>query len=170
MKWLAVITCLVSAISMRAQPAEAQVSNRGIEPFETAMPAMLPERFIDITKAWAQAFTRKDGGYTASDVTANSITISAFKKNAFRYQNTGETVENKIRYSLVISFTQSSYTLKFVVSDIYGDNDVLLTYKLPNYYKPDGTLKEGYDGLETSLKATINEIVQSHYSYVVNYK
>jgi len=170
MKLLYAIVIILDTYTGWAQPQKAQVSQGVVEPFSSTMPEMKPERFIDITKAWAHAYTSAGGGYDANDITGNTITISAFKRNAFSYQNTGETVENKIRYSLVISFTANSYTLKFVVSDIYGENDVLLKYKLPDYYKSDGTLKDGYDGLETSLRATIDDVVQSHYSYLANYK
>lgn len=170
MKLLYAIAILLGTYAAQAQPQKAQITQGVIEVFSSNIPVMKPERFIDITKAWAYAYTRAEGGYDASNVTGNTITISAFKRNAFRYQNTGETVENKIRYSIEISFTANSYTLKFIVSDIYGENDVLLKYKLPDYYKGDGTLKEGYDGLETSLRATVDDIVQSHYSYLANYK
>jgi hypothetical protein len=170
MKLLYAIIVILGAYIGKAQPQAAQIEQGIVAPFSSDMPEMKPERFIDITKAWAHAFTRSEGGYDASNVSGNTITISAFKRNAFRYQNTGETVENKIRYSLVITFTPNSYTLKFVISDIYGDNDVLLKYKLPDYYKSDGTLKDGYDGLETSLRATVDDVVQSHYTYVANYK
>jgi hypothetical protein len=163
------LTCFAMCIAY-GQPPAAEVSRNGIAPITTSIPTLLPERFISITKSWAQAFTRPKGGYDASNVSSNTITISAFEKNGFSYQNTGERIDNKIRYSLVITFTPNSYTVQFVVDDIYGDNNIALTYKLADYYKPDGSLKDGYEGLETSLEATINDIVQSHYSYIVNYK
>ncbi len=139
MKILVAAACLIS-LFVNAQPQPAQIVRGTISPFSTSMPSMLPERFIDITKAWAYAYTRPESGYDATNVSDNSITISAMKRNAFRYQNTGDVVENKIRYSLIISFTSNSYTVKFVVNEIYGDNDVLLKYKLPDYYKSDGSL------------------------------
>lgn len=158
---------LLFTLSITAQPAPANVSQRGVEAFTATMPAMQPGRFTELTKAWANAYT--GGSYDATSVTGSSITISAVKRNAFRYRNTSETVENKISYSLVMEFTSNSYTLKFLVEDIYGDNDVLLKYRLPDFYKSNGELKDGYDGLEKSLEATINDIVQSHYDYLVNY-
>jgi hypothetical protein len=160
----------MAAMALYAQPPEMEVTRGQFTAFTVSMPAMPQEKFIEINKAWAHGFTRRSGDFDASNVTGSSITISALKRNAFRYQNVGETVEVKIRYSLEITFTGNSYTLKFVVNDLYGDNDTLLDYKLPDYYKADGTLKDGYDGLESSLEDTVNEIVQSHYDYIVNYR
>jgi hypothetical protein len=168
MRPLALILCLIT-VSVHAQPAAADVSQQGITPFTTAMPAMLPERFIDITKAWANAYTGSQG-YDAYNISNSSITISSVKRNAFRYQNAGETIENKISYNLIINFNSSSYTLQFVVDEIYGENGEALKYKLPDFYKSDGTLKDGYEGLDKTLETTVNDIVQSHYSYILNYK
>ncbi|RYF97109.1 MAG: hypothetical protein EOO00_01015 [Chitinophagaceae bacterium] len=163
MRRLTAILCFFAGLQLHAQAPSPKLQQGIFEPVTATIPAMDSGRFIDITKAWANSFTRREEGYDASNVTTGSINISATKRNAFRYQNTGEPVDNKIRYTLQITFTQTSYTLKFVVNDIYGDGNNLLDYKLPDYYNSNGTLKDGYQGLEQSLQRTVNDIVASYH-------
>jgi hypothetical protein len=164
------ILCFLVLANSYAQAPVVTLQNGVFDAVTVSIPTMKPEKFVDITKAWAQSFTRNEGGYDASNITANTITVSALKRNAFRYQNVGEVVENKIRYSLEISFTATGYTVKFVVNDIYGDNDNLLDYKLPDYYTSGGSLKEGYDGIEQTIQKTATDIIQSHYDHILNYR
>jgi len=168
MKQLLTIVCCFILAAAKAQAPKTQLQRGSFTSVTAAMPAMLPEKFIDNTKAWAHDYTRTSGGYDATNVTGNSITISALKRNAFRYQNAGETVENKVGYSLEITFNTSSYTIKYIVTDIYGDNDTLLEYKLPDYYTSNGTLKDGYSGLIKSMEATANETLESFHDYITN--
>jgi len=167
---LLVILFVISAGMAYGQPPEMEVTRNGFSPITMRVPAMAADKFVEVTKAWAGSFTNREGGYDAKNITGNTITISALKRNAMRYQNVGQTVENKIRYNLEITFTATSYTVRFVVVDIYGDNDTLLDYRLPDYYKSDGTLKDGYRGLDTSLETTANNIVQSYHDFIINYR
>jgi len=157
-----------------AQPPKLELTPRGFEPIEVSIPATQNEKLIEVTKAWALEYNnrglKEDRGYDASDVTENSITISAFKKNAFYYRERGEAFEHRIRYSMKITFSQNRYTLAFTVNDIYGDSNSLLEYKLPDYFTSEGKLKEGYTGLDTSLEETVNNIVKSHYNFILNFR
>ncbi|MES2484755.1 MAG: hypothetical protein V4581_02250 [Bacteroidota bacterium] len=168
MKRLLTIMCCFILAATKAQAPKTQLQRGSFESVTATMPPMLPEKFIDNTKAWAHTFTRTAGGYDATNVTGNTITISALKRNAFRYQNAGETVENKVGYSLEITFNTTSYTIKYIVNDIYGDNDTLLEYKLPDYFTSNGKLKEGYNGLIKSMEATANETLESFHDYITN--
>jgi hypothetical protein len=161
-------------ITTLAQPPRMELTPNGFDPIEVTIPSTPNEKLIEVTKAWAAEYNKVgrlgDRGYDAIDVTANSITISAFKKNAFYYRERGESFEHKINYSMKITFNQSSYTVAFKVNRIYGDSDVELEYNIPNYFTSAGKLKEGYTGLEESLEVTVNTIVTDHYNFIKNYK
>ncbi|KGO93062.1 hypothetical protein [Flavobacterium subsaxonicum] len=166
--------CVLVGVAALAQPPRMELEPNGFAPVQVTIPSIPNEKLVEITKAWAAEYNkygqRNNRGFDATDVTNNTITISAFKKNAFYYRDRGEAFEHKINYSMKIVFSQNSYSVTFTVNKIFTDSDVELEYNIPNYFTSAGKLKEGYLELDTSLETTVNDIVNSHYNFIVNYK
>lgn len=152
-----------------AQPPRMELTPAGFAPITVNFPDTLPEKLVDLTNNWAYEYNLRQGGHDATNVTGNTITITANRENAFYYRERGEAFDHEIRYEMHFTFNQGSYTLKFTVVDIYS-RDKLLEYNIPNYFTSEGRLKEGYEELEPSLETTVNNIVRSHYNYMINYR
>ena len=169
MKKMYLFCFLMSSLAW-CQP-QMELTPQGFEPVEVTIPATPGLKLIDVSKAWAQDYNRRENStYDITNVTDNSVTISAFKRNAFFYRDRGDTFEQKIRYTIKLTFYNNRYELAFTVNDIYTDGNVLVKYKIPDYFTSDGKLKDGYDGLTDSLEKTVNEIVTSHYNFILNYR
>ena len=164
---------LISGIAS-AQPPKIELSEGGFEPIDVTIPASKPEKLVSITKTWALERERRridqDKGYDFTNVTDNTITVTGFKKNAFYYTNLGVQYEHRIQYSMKFTFYENRYTLLFTVNQIYTDNDTPVQSSLSDYFKSDGTRKEGYTNLNISLESTVNAIVKSHYEALINFR
>lgn len=161
------LTLLLFSPLLYAQP-QIELQPYGFDPVEIDLPAMNSEKFIELTKNWAMEYNRREGRYDITGVSSNTITVSAFKRKAFFYRNLGETFEHKIRYKMDLTYNGSTYTLGFTVIDIYS-NDELLQYKIPNYFNSNGKLKDGYGELKQSLETNVNNLIRSHYNFLVNF-
>jgi len=164
------LLCFFVLTFAHAQPPALELTPRGFEPVQVTIPATPNEKLIEISRAWAAGMKRNNKGVDVTDVNENAMTISAFKKNAFFIRNKGEMFEYTIRYSMKLNFYNTYYTMQFIVSDIYTDVDVLVKYKLPDYFNAEGNLKEGYADLKPSLERTVNELSASYYEFIVNYR
>jgi hypothetical protein len=163
------LLCFFAIASMHAQP-RLELEPAGFAPIEISLPPTPNDKLIEVTKAWAKEYNKGAKGYDFTNVTANSITINAYKKNAFFYRNRGEAFDHSINYTMKITFHENSYTLQFTVTDIFVGTDKLIEYKLPDYFTNEGKLKEGYDDLKPSLEKNVNDIVASHYNFILNYR
>ncbi|AWH86712.1 hypothetical protein HYN59_17075 [Flavobacterium album] len=161
---------LLISVTALAQPPKMELQPYGFDPIEVTIPATPNDKLIEVTKAWVQDYNRREKGADITNVTGNSITVSAFKKNGFFYRNRGEAFEHKIRYTLKITFQENRYTLAFNVEDIYADGESLAKYKIPDYFNSSGNLKDGYTDLKPSLERTVNDIVNSHYNFILNFR
>lgn len=150
-----------------AQPPVMEVHANGFDPIEVSTPSIPVDLFMKATDTWAYEYNRLKSPVDVINTTANSITIRAYKKNAFFYRNRGEAFYYKIRYTMTITFHGNSYTIDFKVGDIYTDGDVLVKYKLPDYFTSSGKLKDGYEMLDKSLQKTVNDIINSHYDFII---
>lgn len=164
------LLCLFAITAVNAQPPILELTPRGFEPTQAEIPATPNEKLIEVSRAWATEVNRRQKGFDITEVTDNAMTISAFRKNAFFIRNKGEMFEYAIRYSMKLNFNTTSYTMQFIVTDIYTDVDVLVKYKLPDYFTSDGKLKEGYDNLKPSLERTVNELAISYHNFIVNFR
>lgn len=162
------ITCFMFFWVCNAQ-LEMELTPNGFEPVTVTISSTRNEKLIEVTKAWALEYNLSKEGADITNVTENTITISAYRKNAFFYRNNGVPYDHDIQYTMKFLFSTTSYTLQFTVNDIYHDN-VLLEYKLPNYFTSEGKLKEGYSELDESLERTVNGIVNSHYDYLIHFR
>lgn len=166
--------CIIAFGVASAQPPVMKLSQGGYEPVEVSIPSIPSDKFIELTKSWALELERRSRdhgkGSDVTGVTSNTITVSAYKRNAFFYRSLGETFIHRIDYEIKIAFTDTNYTLTFRVPQIYTDSDVAVKSGLADYFKTDGTLKDGYSELDTSLNTTVNELVQSHYNFLINHQ
>jgi len=159
-----------------AQPPRLELEPRGFAPVDVQIPATSNEKLIEVTKAWANEYNNRRStgnrrrGYDVTDETTNALTIHAYKRNAFFYRERGMAFNHSIDYSLRLNFYETYYTIQFTVESIYIDNDKLIESDIQDYFTSDGKLKEGYDELETSLEDNVNEIVESHYNFVINFR
>lgn len=160
--------CLLFITILSAQP-KLELQQGTFSPTEAAIPTVSAEKLIELTKNWASEFNRREGGFDITDVTANTITISAFRDNAFFYRNRGEAFDHKIRYDMQLTFSSGVYRVNFAVREIYY-NDKLIASTLPDYYNSQGNLKEGYEDVKPSIEATVNNIIRSHYNFLVNFR
>lgn len=142
-----------------------EVTAGGINPnpIQSTIPQMTDERFIELTQLWAPEFSRGESNIT--EITANSLTIDAFRDNAFLYRNKGETFFHKIKYQMKISKSGNSYSVSFKVLEIYA-NKVLLKSTIEDYFLPNGNLKEDFQEVKPTLEKSINIILNSYDRYL----
>lgn len=150
---------IFSAFSSYAQ-IKVEVTSNGINPnpVQGTLPDMTDERFIELSQLWAPEFSR--GESDISEVTENSLTIDAFRDNAFLYRNKGETYFHKIKYQLKITKSGNTYTSSFKILEIYA-NRVLLKSSIADYFLPNGNLKDGFEEVKPSLERSVNIILNS---------
>ena len=164
------LLCFFVATVSYAQPPAMELTSHGFDPIEVTMPTIANEKFIELSKSWAASLNRNTKGYDASNVTANSIVISAYKKDAFFIRNKGEAFNYAITYSMKLSFHGTYYSLHFVIDDIYTEQDVLVKYKIPDYFTPEGDIKDDYKEMKPSLEKTVNDLALSYHNFIVNYR
>jgi len=148
---------------------QVEVKPNGISPnpITRTIPAMTDERFIELSQNWASEFSR--GEAIITEVTPNSMTIDAFRDNAFLYRNKGETFLHKIKYQLKVSKQRNSYTASLSVTEIYA-NKVLLKSTIADYFLPNGNQKEGFEEVKPTLEKSLNIILNSYDKYLKNTK
>jgi hypothetical protein len=142
-----------AAMTALAQPPAMELQPNGFEPVTIPFPATPAERLIELTQTWADSFNRREEGFDATNITPNTITITANKENAFFYRERGEAFDHEIRYEMRLTFNEDSYTLNFVITEIYM-RDRLLESDIPDFFNSEGRLKEGYEEIERSLETT----------------
>ncbi len=150
-------------VASLAQP-KLELNPNGFQTIELNTPNRSTENLIQMSRAWAPFYNKK--GYDVSDVTQNSLTISARKNNAYYFLNQGETYFFDIHYILKVNFKpNNTYTLSFIVNEIY-DNQQLLKTTVASFFSPDGKLKEDFEKVKPSLEKTANDIAKSFINYV----
>jgi hypothetical protein len=164
MKRILQFLLIFSAFANYAQ-IKVEVTPNGINPnpVQETLPDMSDERFIELSQIWASEFSR--GEYDITEVTANSLTIDAFRDNAFLYRNKGETFLHNVKYQLKIEKTRSGYTSSFKILEIHAKK-VILQSTIADYFLPNGNLKEGFEEVKPSLERSINIILNSYDRYL----
>lgn len=164
MKLLLQLFLIFFTISNYAQ-IKVEVTQNGIEPnsYTEKIPPMTDERFIELSQIWAPEFSR--GNSNITEVTSNSLTIDAFRDNAFLYRNKGETFLHNIKYQLKVTKNGDSYTASFKILEIYA-RKVLLKSTISDYFLPNGNLKEGFEEVKPSLERSLNIILNSYDRYL----
>ncbi|MFP9098648.1 hypothetical protein ACLI09_06295 [Flavobacterium sp. RHBU_24] len=170
MKKLWAILLLCHAVTALAQTPVLQLTPRGFEPVTYTLPRIEGGKFVDLARAWVTEQKRRHGQFDLSNVGAGTLTISGIEKNAFFYRSRGETFQHKAKLVMKVDFTPTGYTLTLTVPEIYAEGDTPTQYTLPDYFDSNGNIKEGYDGLKTSIEATANDIALNYYNFIINYK
>ncbi len=162
------IVCFFITTFALAQPPQMELSRSGFPKVDVSIPATKNEKLIELSKSWALE-TYKRGGYDVTDVTENSMTISAIEKRAFYYRNKGEGYDHDINFDMKLTFYGNRYSVQLFVKQIFADG-VKIEYTIPDYFTSDGSLKEGYADVKPSLEATANTILKSYYNYITNFR
>ncbi|TPD73362.1 hypothetical protein [Flavobacterium microcysteis] len=167
MKFCLSILFLFSSIIINAQ-VRMELTPKGFDPnpIRVSIPFMTNEKFINGTQLWIQEFSR--GEADVSEVTQNSLTIDAFRDNAFFYRNLGDTFYQKVKYRMKISKEGNEYVLSFQVTEIYAKK-TLLKSGITDYFTPDGKMKDGFQDVKPSIEKTVGIILDSYYRYITNY-
>lgn len=142
---------------------KVELTPNGFAAVEIPKPGKPMEDLMALADNWGYFYNKK--GHDTYDVTTNSMTIDAMRKNAFYFMNVGQQVVFKIKYSLKIEFADNKCILKFSVKEIYN-NDKVIQSTIADYFTPDGKLKEGYEEVKPSLEKTANDILQSFANYI----
>ena len=135
-------------------------------PIRVSIPFMTNEKFIDGTRLWIQEFSR--GEADISEVTENSLTIDAFRDNAFFYRSLGDTFYQKVKYHIKLSKEGNEYVLSFQITEIYAKK-TLLKSGITDYFTPDGKMKDGFQDVKSSIEKTVGIILDSYNRYITNY-
>lgn len=167
MKNFYLIIAFFTSILSFGQSKTELLPNGTFPPVEETISPMTNEKFLDATKIWIAEFSRNE--FDITEVTENSLTIDAFRDNAFVYSNRGETFTHKIKYQLKIAKTGNRYSATFKVTEIHTKK-TMLTYNMANYFTSEGKLKEGFDDVKPSMDRTANIILSSYYKYISGYK
>jgi len=160
------IVLFISIFSFGQSKSEL-LPNGTFPPVEEAINPMTNEKFLDATKLWIREFSR--GEYDITEVTENSLTIDAFRDNAFLYTNRGESFLYKIKYQMKIVKTGNKYATSFKVTEIHTKKTILES-SMADYFTSEGKLKEGFEEVKPSMDRTVNIILGSFYKYISNYR
>lgn len=163
MKFLSALFFLVT-VSCFAQPT-LEMKPNGFASVTINSPNKPLEKLIESATAWAPYYNKK--GYDIYDVSDHSITIDAWKENAYFYRNLGERYDYNITYSLKVVFNaDQTYTLTFKVKDVYAKKNLVKT-TVADFFTPEGKLKEDFLDVKPSLENTANKIVKSFGEFIV---
>lgn len=169
MKRLILLACFLVYSYSNAQPPVIELQPYGFDPIVVTIPDTSNEKLIELSKNWALNYNSEEGA-DVTEITQNSMVITALKRNAFYYRNDGVPYDHMIQYTMKLVFSQNSYRLVLTVDDIYNNDDKLIKYKIPDYFNSDGDLKEGYEQIRPSLETTVNNMVKSHYNFLINFR
>jgi len=150
-----------------AQSKSELLPNGTFPPVEENIKPMTNEKFVDGARLWIGEFSR--GEYDITEVTENSLTIDAFRDNAFLYTNRGESFPHKVKYQLKITKNGNKYSANFKVTEIYTKKTILES-TLADYFTSDGKLKEGFEEVKPSMDRTVNIILGSFYRSTASYR
>jgi len=166
MKKIYLILLLLTTFFSFGQSKSELLPNGNFPPVEEMIKPMTNEKFIDATRLWIGEFSR--GEYDITEVTENSLTIDAFRDNAFMYTNRGESFLYKIKYQMTITKTGNKYAATFKVTEIHTKKTILES-TMSQYFTSEGKLKEGFEEVKPSMDRTVNIIFGSFYNYISTY-
>lgn len=164
MKFCLSILLLFTSIITNSQ-VRLELTPKGFEPnpLRGKLPAMTNEKFIEGTQLWIQEFSR--GEADISEVTENSLTIDAFRDNAFFYRSLGDTFFQKVKYRIKVVKEGNEYVLSFQITEIYSKK-TLLKSGITDYLTSDGKTKDGFQDVKPSIEKTVGIILDSYFRYM----
>jgi len=138
----------------------------GFAPIAFPIPNKQPEKLIEASKLWAATYNKD--GFDVTEVTENSLTVTALKKYACFYWNLGVRYDYHIRYTLKITFNKDQTgQLVFSANEFYA-KDVLTKTTVPNFFTPEGKLKDDFKDVKPSLEATVDRMIKSYVNFISN--
>ncbi len=158
MKTLLTAILLLSFIFGQSQ-IFMDLTPKGFAEIKINKPKRPVEELIKTAKDWNYA-NNFDKISTVYDVTATGLKIDAMRNNAFFYRSRGEKYVYQIKYTLVVEFMPETYTVKFLVPEIYG-KEKLTENKISDYFTSEGKVKQDFENVKPSLEKTANTIVNS---------
>jgi hypothetical protein len=163
MKKLSLLLILV--LSTLAYSQKPTLTAAGFAPVTVTRPDVPDERLIELAKSWPFFFNNGRENHDFYDVKPGSFKIDSFRDNAFFYRNVGEPFQYRIRYTIQVSYTESSVTATFIVREIYAER-ILTQLTLSDFFTPEGRLKEDYRDVKPSLEATAFRILRSFFNFI----
>lgn len=161
------ILLFFAAINTFGQSKSELQPDGSFTPVEETIAAMTNEKFIEGTQLWISEFTRGQADIT--EVTENSLTIDAFRDNAFLYTSLGESYLHNVKYQLKIRKEGNKYFATFQVLEIHS-RKVILKSTLADYFTSDGKMKEDFKDVKPSMDRTVNIILGSYYRYISKFR
>jgi len=163
MKHFLPIALLFCITFVAAQPI-IEMTPLGFTPVELTTPDKPFEKLLQASKSWAAFYNKK--GHDVFDVTDNSLSVQALKEYAYIDRNLGVTYDYNIIYTLKVVFKEDKkYTLTFSVKEIYS-GEVLTKTTVPDFFTPEGKLKDDYPEVKESLQKTAERIIKSYADYI----
>ena len=163
MKRLFSLLLIFSICQIWAQTV-SEMTPQGFTPLTFKTPEKQPEKLIETSKTWA-GYYNKDG-YDVTDVTENSLTVTALKKTACYYYNLGVRYDFNVRYTMKIVFnSDKTFTVAFSANEFYA-GEVLAKSTVPDFFTPDGKLKSDFRDVKPTLEATADRIIKSYVSFI----
>lgn len=142
----------------------SEMTPNGFGPMHFPTPAKANEKLIEASKSWAATYNKD--GYDVTEVTENSLTVSALKKYACHYWHLGVRYDFNIRYTLKITFENDNTTkIVFNTKEFYANN-VLTKTTIPDFFAADGKLKDDFKDVKPTLEATVDRMVKSYVSFI----
>lgn len=151
---------LFASMLVYAQP-KTELTPKGFTPVLIGRPDTSNEKLIETTKSWADVYNKIK--YDVYNVTESSVTVDGLKENAFFYRSRGETYKYTVLYSMEVRFGGKAISLQFSIKQIFADRTEIKS-TITDYFTPDGTIKEGFEEVKTSIEETANKIMQSYSS------
>lgn len=158
MKKILLVLLLLGAVPAFAQTV-LELTPQGFPSFTIKRPDLPDDKLIEAVRNWVATYNEKNQyGYDITEVSAAGMTIDAYKRNAFFYNNRGEIYQHRIRYTIKLGFSADNIKVLFSVSEIYAHKK-LLELQVADFFLPDGRLKDDYRDAKPSLEKTVNSIV-----------
>lgn len=143
----------------------AEMTPQGFLPVRFSSPNKPLEKLIDLSKTWANM---NKHGADASNITENSLVITGFKPLAAYYYNVGVKYNYDLRYEITVVFNaDKTYTLSFDAKEFYA-NEVLTKTKVPDFFTPEGKLKDDFRDVKPSLEVTVDRILKAYHNFISN--
>ena len=165
MKHFLPLFLLFSCAPIWSQPL-MEMTPKGFTQISFKTPNKTLEKLMELSKAWPSAYNKES--YDITNVTENSITVTALKSSAAYYYNVGVRYDYNIRYELKVVFNvDKTFTLTFNPKEFYA-NEVLTKTTVADFFTPEGKLKDDFIDTKPSLEATAERIVRSYINFISN--
>src|SRR5690606_16796117 len=146
---------LLVSTSLLAQQ-ELSLSPSGYGSVTVPKPMKTTEKIIETAKSWVANYNQTiDHPYEVYDITSDGFKIDGHKPNAFYYRNRGEAFYHRVKYTLDVQLSETTYSIRVSIPEIYT-SDVLTELRIADFFAPDGRVKDDYIDAKPSLDKSVN--------------